>query len=356
MSKTTYATKYAAKRRQQRRWPKRVIILAAVGVVLVVGITVVVRQVYFANLKPVNSANHTVQSVVIEPGSTVDEIGKQLEDAGLIRSAWAFKLYVSSKEARSDLQAGTYSFYPAQSVAEIVALLTHGKIATDLITILPGQRLDQIRATLLAYGFSEADIAAALDPVNHRGNPALVDKPAGASLEGYLYPESFQKTSNTTALVIVDQALDQMEKRLTPELRQAFAAQGLSTYQGIIVASIVEKEVANEADRAQVAQVYLERLRIGMRLEADPTAHYGAFLAGVAPTVTFDSPYNTYLHDGLPPTPISNVSGGSLEAVAHPAGTEWLYFVAGDDGVTHFSKTLAEHEAATQQFCTKLCR
>jgi len=353
-SKHLSATKYAVKRRQ-RRWPRRVFLLAVVGIVLVVGITIAVRQVYFANLKPADSANHIVQTVTIEPGATVEEIGKQLEDAGLIRSSWAFKLYVSSKEARSDLQAGTYSFYPAQSVAEIVSLLTHGKITTDLVTILPGQTLGQVRSSLIAYGFPEADVDAALDPANHLGDPALVDKPANASLEGYVYPESFQRTGTTTAGEVVNQALDEMGKRLTPELRQAFAAQGLSTYEGIIMASIVEKEASNQTDRDQVAQVYLKRLRIGMRLEADPTAHYGARLDGAPLTVKYDSPYNTYLNDGLPPTPISNVSESSLRAVAHPASTDWLYFVAGDDGTTHFAKTLSEHEANTVQYCTKAC-
>lgn len=347
--------KYAVKKRV-RRWPRRVLILAIIGIVLVVGVTVAVRQVYFANLKPVDETNETVQSVTIEPGSTVDEIGQQLEDAGLIRSAWAFKLYVSSKELRADLQAGTYSLYPGQSVAEIVSLLTHGKITTDLITVLPGQRLAQVRERLIAYGFSEADVDAALDPATHQNHRALVDKPIGASLEGYLYPESFQRDNSTTAQSIVEQSLDQMEKRLTPDLRQAFAAQGLSTYQGIILASIVEKEASSKADREQVAQVYLKRLRNGDLLQADPTAHYGAYLDGAPRTVKYDSPYNTYLHEGLPPTPISNVSDVSLQAVAHPANTDWLYFVAGDDGVTHFSKTLAEHQAATVQYCTKACR
>ncbi|MGH7158226.1 MAG: endolytic transglycosylase MltG [Candidatus Saccharimonadales bacterium] len=347
-------TKYASKRRA-RRWPQRVIILALAALVVVVGVTIAVRQTYFANLKPVDTTNHSVQSVLIEAGSSVEEIGRQLEEAGLIRSAWAFKLYVSSKEARSDLQAGTYSFYPAQSVSEIVSLLTHGKISTDLVTILPGQRLDQIRASLLAYGFAESEVDYALNPANHQGDPALVDKPSSANLEGYIYPESFQRTGTTSPGAIINQALDEMGKRLTPELRQAFAAHGLSTYQAIILASIVEKEAASQADRDRVAQVYLKRLRQGIRLEADPTAHYGARLDGAPLTVRYDSPYNTYLRDGLPPTPISNVSESSLKAVAYPANTDWLYFVAGDDGVTHFSKTLAEHEANTARYCTTAC-
>lgn len=347
--------RYATKKRI-RRWPKRVILLVALAIFLVIAVTVAVRQFYFANLRPVSDSPQTAQLITIESGSTVDEIAKQLEDAGIIRSAWAFRLYVSSKEVRNDLQAGTYSLDPSQSVPEIVAQLTRGKVATDLVTILPGQRLDQIRATLINDGFGEAEVDAALNPDNYKGHPALVDKPPGANLEGYLYPDSFQKTDATNAGSIVRQSLDQMEVHLTPDLREAFAEQGLSVYQAIIMASIVEQEAANQSDREQVAQVYLKRLRQDMRLEADPTAYYGARLDGQPLRVGYPSAYNTYLNDGLPPTPISNVSAGSLQAVAHPAGTEWLYFVAGDDGVTHFSKTLAEHEAATQKYCTKLCR
>lgn len=347
--------RYAAKKRQ-RRWPKRIMLLAAIGIFLVVAVTVAVRQFYFNNLKPVSSTSQTAQLITVEPGATVDEIAKQLEDSGIIRSAWAFRLYVSSKEVRGDLQAGTYSLDPSQGVPEIVAQLTRGKVATDLVTILPGQRLDQIRETLINDGFAREDVDAALNPDNYNGHPALVDKPAGANLEGYLYPDSFQKTDGTNAALVVRQSLDQMQTHLTPALREAFAAHGLSTYQAIIVASIVEQEAATQSDREQVAQVYLKRLRSGMRLEADPTAYYGARLDGQPLRVGYPSEYNTYLNDGLPPTPISNVSASSLQAVAHPANTDWLYFVAGDDGTTHFSRTLAEHEAATEQYCTQLCR
>lgn len=346
--------RYTAKKKQ-RHWPRRVIILAFMSVAVVVGVTIAVRQIYFSNLKPVSSSQQKAQLITIEAGSTVDEIAKQLEDAGLIRSAWAFKLYVSSKEVRSDLQAGTYSLDAGQSVPEIVTLLTHGKVATDLVTILPGQRLDQVRETLISDGFSETDVDQALDPRQYAGHPALVDKPEAANLEGYLYPDSFQKTEGMSAATIIGQSLDQMQVHLTPELRAAFAAQGLGTYQAITLASIVEQEASRQSDREQVAQVYLKRLRIGMRLEADPTAHYGARLDGQPLTVKYPSIYNTYQHDGLPPTPISNVSASSLEAVANPAKTDWLYFVAGDDGTTHFSRTLAEHQAATRQFCTKVC-
>lgn len=330
--------RYSA-RPPRRHWPKRLIIIAVVLLVLGIGVTVTVRQIYFAGLKPVDATSQAVHLITIERGATLDEIARQLKSAGLIRNAWAFKLYVGSKNVRDDLQAGTYSLSPNQTVAEITTLLTHGKVATDLVTIVPGQRLEQIRSTLINYGFSEQDVDAALNPASYPGNPALVDKPAGANLEGYIYPDSYQKDSNTTAKDIVSKALDEMNRQLTPDLRQAFAAQGLSVYEGIILASVVGREVPSQSDRAQAAQVFLKRLRIGMALESDATKGY------------FDS----YNNPGLPPTPIGNVTQSSLHAVAYPANTDWLYFVSGDDGTTHFARTLAEHEMNAWQYCHKLC-
>jgi len=198
-------------------------------------------------------------------------------------------------------------------------------------------------------------VTSSLNPANYQGHPALVDKPPAASLEGYLYPDSYQKTGTTDASFIVTAALDEMEDKLTPDIRSAFARQGLSTYEGIILASIVEKEVSNQGDRNQVAQVFLKRLKIDMALQSDATASYGAILDGKPASSSYDSPYNTYLHKGLPPTPISNVSESSLKAVAFPANTDWIYFVSGDDGTTHFAKTLDVHESNVQQYCTELC-
>jgi UPF0755 protein len=150
-------------------------------------------------------------------------------------------------------------------------------------------------------------------------------------------------------------SLDQMDKYLTPELRSAFAKQGLNPYQAITLASIIEKEVPKAQDRLQVAQLFLSRLKLGMKLQSDATASYGAILAGKMPSSTYDSAYNTYTYAGLPPTPVSNVTISSLKAVGSPSDTQWLYFVSGDDGTTHFARTLDEHEANVQQYCKKLC-
>jgi len=341
-------------RNQKRHWPKRIVIVLVMATIGVLAATALVRHVYFQDLRAVGTSQAT-KLITIEQGASVDKIAKQLADAKLIRSAWAFKLYVSSKEVKSDLQAGTYSFSNNQSVEQIVSQLTHGKVATNLVTILPGQRLDQVRSTLIGYGFKAADVDAALKAGSHPANSALVDKPDAANLEGYIYPDSYEKTSATTPQEIIEEALGEMNKKLTPTLRDEFAQEGLSTYQAIILASIVEQEVSTPSDRAQVAQVFISRLRNGMTLGSDVTAYYGARLAGQKPSTTYDSPYNTLIHKGLPPGPISNVSASSLQAVAQPAQSDWLYFVTGDDGTTHFSHTLEEHEAATAQYCHKLC-
>ena len=174
-----------------------------------------------------------------------------------------------------------------------------------------------------------------------------------------MYPDFFQRDNNTKPEQIVRQSLAEMQKKLTPDIRAAFAKQGLTTYQGLILASIIEKEVSNLSDRPIVAQVFLKRKNMDMMLGSDVTAIYGAIMAGQPgnnSAVDYDSPYNTRMHTGLPPTPIGTMDKTAIAAVANPAKTDWLYFVTGDDKVTYFSKTLEEHEALTKQHCIELCK
>jgi UPF0755 protein len=342
----------------------RILLIVGIAILIIgVGAVVTVRRIYTQNLRAVNASTHTEIVVAIPTGSSLDEIANTLKSKGAIRADWAFKQYVRSHELSDKLKAGTYRLYSDQDVASVVDDLVAGKVAVNLFTILPGQRLDQIRQAFIDGGFAAADVDAALNPDNYKNHPALVDKPAGASLEGFLYPDSFQKTADTAVATIITASLDEMASFLTADLRSAYAAEGLTTYQAIILASIVEREVSNGSDRPTVAQVFLKRYKIGMMLGSDVTACYGAILAGVMKTgdscnnfVQYDSPHNTRIHTGLPPSPISNISKSGLEAVAHPAQTDYLYFVAGDDGVTYFSKTNAEHEALTAEHCKKLCQ
>lgn len=339
---------------KQVHWPKRFVIVLAAVIGLIVAGMIGVRVFYNANLAAASDSTAS-QTVIIEEGATVKQVADELERRELIRSSLVFQLYIRSKGDKNPLIAGTYRLQPNLSTPAIVSILSRGKVATDLVTILPGQRIDQIRESLIKSGFDPDEVDAALDPATYEDNPALVDKPAGANLEGYLYPESFQRTATTKPREIIEKSLALMNDNLTPDIRAAFASHGLSTYEGIILASIVEQEAATQEDRDRVAQVFLKRLSIGMPLQSDPTGKYGAVLDGKPPQLGYDSPYNTYKHAGLMPTPISNVSKSSLQAVAQPANTDWLYFVAGDDGRTHFSKTIEEHERLTEQYCTTLC-
>ena len=194
-----------------------------------------------------------------------------------------------------------------------------------------------------------------MNPNLYKDHPALVAKPRDASLEGYLYPESFKVTSSTTVQEIIEQSLDEMAKRLTPERIEAFASQGLSTHEAVILASIIEKEVSLAEDRRVVAQIFLKRLNEGMSLGSDVTYEYAAALTGEIASPELDSPYNTRKYTGLPPGPISNVDDAALAAVANPASTDYLFFISGDDGKTYYGTTHEEHDANIRDFCQLKC-
>ncbi len=325
---------------------RKYLVLLIIGLFLVLVVTsaVIVRSVYQQNLQPVSSQSKT-HVVTIQPGSTTAEIADSLKLKGAIRSDWAFEWYVRTEQLRDQLKAGTYIVDQNQSVQDIVKVLVEGKVATDLVTILPGKPLDETKQKLIEEGFSVEEVEAALNPERYRGHPALTDKPREATLEGYLYPETFQKTAETKLEDIIRLSLDEMEARLTPEVREAINKQGLTLHQAVILASIIEGEVPDPEDRTKVAQVFLKRLREGIKLESNATDEY----AKKNPT------YDTYKISGLPPGPISNFTETSIRAVAFPAQTDWLFFVSGDDGKNHFSKTLEEHEKNIEKYCTTLC-
>jgi UPF0755 protein len=340
--------------RTRRQRFKRFLVSVGLIIVLLLAATLVIRHVYNSNLRPVSNDQKS-QLVNISVGDSAKQIAGLLHNDGLIRSTWAFEWYVQSKELRADLQAGTYAISPSQDVSTIVNILTKGKVQVNLVTILPGERIDQVRSTLINAGFSPSSVDAALQPNLYSGLTALVDKPANTNLEGLLYPDSFQKTATTNPSTIVRESLVEMGQHLTPSLQTAYAKEGLSIYQGITLASIVEQEVSKASDQAQVAQVFLKRISIGMPLQSDQTAFYGAIIANQPPSVNYDSAYNTYKINSLPPTPISNVNNQALNAVANPAQTNWLYFVAGDNGTTYFEQTGEQHQADVNQYCHKLC-
>ena len=208
-------------------------------------------------------------------------------------------------------------------------------------------------------------MAMGFDPGTYNGEPILNYLPVNASLEGMLYPDSFQKEADTPASTIVRESLEEMQSHLTPSIIKGFAAEGLSVYQGITLSSIVYKESGSPTYEPTIAQVFLSRLKQGIALGSDVTAIYGAVNDGVnlpnnvdqagVIAVNHDSPYNTRLHTGLPPGPISNMTDDALKAVAAPSSTNYLFFVNGSDCVIHFAQTEAEHEQNIQKYGDTAC-
>ncbi len=335
----------------------RALSVALLGFVfLVVGVLAGSYIWYTAQLKPISDTSEIQEIITVPVGSTIEDIANQLEDKAIIRSATAFDLYTRFNSSVGSLQAGGYRLSPSMSVQEILSILTSGDVASDLITFLPGQRLDLIMASLITNaGYTREAVEVAFDPAQYNDHPALQDKPVSASLEGYLYPESYLRQAGEPLENIIRQALDQTALQLTDAIRSNIKEQGLTVHQAIILASIVDREVSIVDDKPVVAQVFLRRYREGIMLGSDATALYGAEVAGLDLAIFADTPYNTRLYSGLPPGPISNVSASALAAIANPAKTDYLYFVSGDDGLTYFSNTLREHEAATALHCIELC-
>jgi UPF0755 protein len=305
------------------------------------------------------SSDSNRQGFTIEAGETPSVIAKHLEQARLIRSAIAFEVYAKLNGHADNLQAGSYRLSPSQSVAVIVSELRKGQNATYNVLIPPGLTLKQladpsVKSSFAFQGFSAEEIQRAFAATYD--SPLLKDKPVGASLEGYIFPETFQVKEGGSLESVLQRSFDTLYERLSADgLIAKFAAHGLTLHQALTLGSIVQKETSIPATQRQVAQVFLTRLNIGMTLGSDVTFIYAAKQLGVEATPTLDSPYNTRIHGGLPPGPIATMNYSALQAVAEPAEGDYLFFVAGDDGTVHFSRTNEEHEQQVQQYCQQLC-
>lgn len=343
--------------RQKPVTSKRKIFMRFVVLLFLIILSFIGGSIYWYNdsLKPL-SDDTTEIVVTVDVGATAPEIGKLLEQKKVIKSALVFDIYTRLENARSGLKAGSYTVSPSQDIKTIVEKLQKGDVTSDLITILPAQRLDQIKASFIAAGYTIEEVNEALNPELYKDHPVLAGLPQGATLEGYLYPETYARTVGSDLSEIITSALDEFNRQMTNDLIQKYEQYNLSLHEAVILSSIIEREVSDQTDRAMVAQVFLTRYQIGMMLGSDPTALYGALIAGIEPSVFADTPYNTRIYTGLPPGPINNVRVESLQALAEPTDTDYLYFVSGDDGKTYFSRTLEEHEALTAQHCIELCR
>lgn len=340
-----------APRRRLRRWPM-ILALFMFGVVVACG---ALYGWYVSQLAAVTTdRNARTVRVTIESGQTPDQIAALLADKQLIRSAQAFRLYTKLSKTENHLQAGSYSLTPNQTVPVIVEHLTSGKSDELEITFVPGATLRQNRKVLIDAGYTEQAVDAAL--AKTYDHPLFASKPATADLEGYLYGETHRFAFGTPVETVLTRYFDDFYEVIKKNnLVEGYAAQGLNLYEGITLASIIQRESGGN-DKPQIAQVFLLRLEKGIQLGSDVTYQYIADKKGVTRSTTLDDPYNTRLYTGLPPGPIATPGDDALKAVARPAPGDYLYFLSGDDDVTYYARTEAEHQQNIRDHCQQKCQ
>jgi hypothetical protein len=331
----------------------------AVGIVLflVIGMTL-------AGWWMLTPANNDTVHLTVKDGASLAQVIDELAKHGVLRNAQIAKIYLKATKFSHNIQAGDYEVAPRQP--SIQALLTNLKKTqpnTKKITFYPGATLNHRnsktdttpshREALKKVGYSDAQIDTAFKFRQHKLFDLL---PELTNLEGLIFGDTYEIFTKGTAEDALKRTFDEYLKFIQDnKLVELYKKQGLTLYQGIILASIVEREVNSADDRAKVAQVFLKRYKQKMALGSDVTYQYASRLAGVENDLYIKSPFNTRQVVGLTPTPIATPSKSSLLAVAQPSDTDYLFFVAGDDEKTYFAKTLAEHNRNVKQYCHKKC-
>jgi UPF0755 protein len=304
--------------------------------------------------RPFKGYDAAEQFVDIPPGTGTVGMGRRLAEAGVVRSAAVFRIAVWLSGAGRRLQAGEYRFDRPLSASAVVDKIARGDVYLRAITFREGLTIRQMAALYEERGFGPA-----ADFIKAAGHAEAIQSldPDARDLEGYLFPDTYTLPRRATAEQLVSRMVAGFQKVLTPELRQQAGARGLSIRELVTLASIVEKETGKADERPLVAAVYANRLKIGMGLQCDPTVIYALEKAGrFDGNLTrddlhnYDSPYNTYRYQGLPPGPIAAPGRASLEAAANPASAPYLYFVSRNDGSHAFAATLDEHNRNVFEF------
>lgn len=293
----------------------------------------------------------------VKPGVAGNQLGVELTQAGLIKSANGWKIWTKLKQitdSTGGFKAGTYELSPTESLTEIASKIWDGEIIQTNFTIPEGWSTRQMAKYFESQGyFSAEEFNNAVTNIPQDKYPWLPqDIPI---LEGFLYPDTYRISSDMTSnpQAIINTMLTRFEQVALPVYEAAKPE--MSFLDWVSLSSIVEKEAVIGDERRLIAGVFTARLQQGMRLESDPTVEYGLGIRQTADQpltyaqVGTPSPYNTYLNTGLTPTPIAAPGIASLKATLNPESTDYLFFVARYDGTHVFSRTLSEHEAATRE-------
>ncbi len=294
----------------------------------------------------------------VTAGQNANTVSARLADSGLVRNPDLLSRYMRYKGLDNQIEAGNFTLNAAMTIPEIAQTLIKAAPQEVIVRVWEGWRIEQVAESLAAQpnlAITTDGFMALAGPGGQRpgGYSFLADMPAGASLEGYLFPDTYRFLPGTSAAAVVARFLSEFDSQVTTQMRSDAAAQGLTLYQAVTLASIIEREAVHDEERPVISSVFHNRLRLGMNLDADPTTQYGLAQPGdwwpqlnLDPR-TVDDSYNTYAHSGLPPGPIANPGLSSLRAAIYPAATDYLYFRAKCDGSqTHnFSVTYEQHVA-----------
>lgn len=319
----------------------------------------------------------TPVTFVVEPGETATEVAGRLDEDGLVVDGEVFRRFMTYHGLDVSLEAGTYSLRPNMTMHEIAEALQHGGADTATVTIPEGWRVEQSAWLLEELGLMRGDDFLAYVRTAQYDYPWLAERPPGVSLEGFLFPDTYELPGESTPANLVDLMLATFDARVAPEIDGRLAGKmifdletgdyrAMTLYDVVTLASIVEREAVVDEERSVIASVYFNRLdpvhveETALRLSSDPTIQYAKgydpatdnwwnpMLPGEGQTV--ESPYNTFKVQGLPPGPICSPGLASILAVVNPADTDYLYFHAIGDGSHVFASTLEEHLQNQEQY------
>lgn len=313
-----------------------------------------------ADLNRAVSTDDTPVRFTVNPGDVPRVIASNLADQNLILDPDLFVSYVRATDIDSQLRAGTYFLNRAQTIPEIAQTLIDPRGGQFAFRILEGWRIEEIAERVIDgnpyFPFSGAEFLTVVG--SGADVPAefadYVDLPEGASLEGFLFPDTYQLPAQITPELLRDLLLERFTEQVGPALAEAAAEQGLTLYEAVTLASIIQREAVHPDEHPMISSVYRNRLEINQRLEADPTVQYPIGRAGDWwPQITqadyqaVVSPYNTYRVNGLPPGPIANPGISAIRAAIQPAESPYYYFRARctQDGYHNFARTFEEHVA-----------
>ncbi len=297
------------------------------------------------------------KTIVIEPGMKTNEIIARLQEEGVLAHEWPMRTWLRIFGGGEKFKAGDYRFRSPISPRQVINQLMRGEVATRDLTIPEGYNLYDIAHELNGLQGVKPSSPAKVEEL--LANPSLIADldPEAKTLEGYLFPDTYEYTTTTTREQLVEAMIKRFRKVYTPEMQSRASELGMTTRQVVTLASLIEKEAKVDSERELISSVFHRRLKMNIPLACDPTVIYAALLAGryrgkiYQSDLDRNSPYNTYRRTGLPPGPIASPGKRSIEAALNPAETDYLFFVVDaekNDGSHKFSASSTDHERAVK--------